>query len=62
MIYKVEITETLSRIIDIEAISEDEAISKIKMEYKDEKIVLGAENFVGTEILVSNKSLKSDYR
>ena len=40
MNYKVEIRETLSRIIDIEAENESEAIIKVKEKYRKENIIL----------------------
>lgn len=52
MIYKVEILETLSKVIEVDAESEDEAISKIRKDYKDEKVVLDAEDYLGTEFSI----------
>ena len=49
-IYKIEVKETLSRIIEIEAKSNDEAILKVKEMYKKEEIVLSSDDFVTTEI------------
>ena len=48
--YKIEITETLSRIIEIEAPSAEEAIDKAWQMYRAEDIVLDADDWVGTEI------------
>ena len=50
MNYKVEIKETLSRIIDIEADSEEGAIEKVRKQYMKEEIVLSADDYVETEI------------
>lgn len=38
--YKVEIKETMSEIIDIEAYSEEEAVKKIEKQYNDKQIIL----------------------
>ena len=51
--FKIEVKETLSRIIAIEANSADEAFSKIQDLYKKEKIVLDADDYVETEFLKS---------
>ena len=48
--YKVEITETLSRIIDIEAENEKDAVSKIKDLYRKEEIVLDSNDYLDTKI------------
>ena len=52
MIYKIEITETLSRIVDIEADSEEGALEKVRQAYKREEIVLNADDYLDTEIEV----------
>ena len=48
--YKIEIQELLSRIIEIEAPSAEEAIDKVRAMYKAEEIVLDSGDYVGTEI------------
>ncbi|MGL4909295.1 MAG: DpnD/PcfM family protein [Bacteroidales bacterium] len=48
--FKIEVKETLSRIIEIEANSNDEAVLKVKEMYKKEKIVLSSDDFVTAEI------------
>jgi hypothetical protein len=48
--YNIEVTETLSRVIEVEAESVDNALSKVNEMYKNEKIVLSAEDFVDVEI------------
>ena len=53
--FKIEVKETLSRIIEIEANSVDEAFSKIQNLYKNEKIVLDADDYVETEFLKSEE-------
>jgi len=49
MKYKVEVKETLARLIDVEAENEEGAIRKVREQYKNEKIVLSAEDFIDTE-------------
>ncbi len=49
-IHKIEIQETLSRIVEIEASSAQEAIDKAREMYRAEEIVLDADDWVGTEI------------
>lgn len=48
--YTIEITETLSRIIEIEASSSEEGIDKAREMYRTEKIVLDADDLLVTEI------------
>ena len=52
MNYKIEIKETLSRIIDIEAENEEGAIRKVREQYKNEDIVLSVEDYVETEFKI----------
>ena len=49
--YAIEIKETLSKVIEIEANTEEEALQKIKDLYQKESIVLDAEDFVTVEFL-----------
>ena len=49
-IYKIEIQETLSRIIEIEAPSAEETIDKTRAMYREEEIVLDGDDWVETEI------------
>ena len=49
-IFKIEIREFLSRIIEVEAENIDEAISKTKEIYQKEEIVLDSDDFVTSEI------------
>ena len=48
--YQVEINETLSRIIEVEAENENDAVSKIKDLYRKEEIVLDSNNYLDTKI------------
>lgn len=46
-IYKVEIEEILSRVVEIEAISEEKAEDKARQLYKQQEIILDSEDFEG---------------
>jgi hypothetical protein len=48
--FKIEIRELLSRIVEVEATSIEEAISKIHEMYRKEEIVLDSSNLVSTDI------------
>lgn len=48
--FAVEIQETLCRIIDVEAESEEEALDIVTQKYKDEEIVLDANDFIDYDI------------
>ena len=57
--YKIEIQEHLSRIIEIEASSAEEAIDKARAMYRTEEIVLNGDDCVETEIKgIGNYSAK----
>ena len=45
MKYSVTIEETLSRTVEIEADSKENAIEKVKKQYKNEDIVLDSDDF-----------------
>jgi len=49
--FKIEVKETLSRIIEIDANCVDEAFSLVKAQYQNEEIVLDAVDFVDTGFL-----------
>ena len=44
--YKIEITETLQQVVEVEAESEEEAMRKVMKMYKNSKVVLDDNNFV----------------
>lgn len=48
--YKVEITETLQRVIEVQAQSAKDAIELIRQKYKKEEIVLSENDYISTEI------------
>lgn len=50
--YKVEIEETLNRIVEVDAENEDEAYMKVKEMYKNCEIVLMAEDFLDVDFSV----------
>jgi hypothetical protein len=50
--YKIEVTETLSRTIEMEAESEDAAVEMVRQMYRNCDIVLDTSNYVETEISV----------
>lgn len=50
MQFKIEITETLQRIIEVEADSLNDAIIKVCEGYKHGEHILDSEDFVGYEI------------
>lgn len=47
--FKVQITETLQRIVEVEAEDMDQAIADIEWQHELGEIVLVAEDFVGVE-------------
>ncbi len=50
MKYQVKIIETLSRIVEVEAQSKDEAWDKVESQYRHSEIVLDESDFDGYEI------------
>ncbi len=44
MLFNVQVQEILERVVSIEAKDEDEAIAKVETMYKDEEIVLDADD------------------
>ncbi|WP_352336384.1 DpnD/PcfM family protein [Psychrobacter sp. 16-MNA-CIBAN-0192] len=51
-IFHIEITETLSRVIKVNAKDEQSALSSIQALYQNEEIVLGSEDYQSTEFEV----------
>lgn len=49
--YQIEIKETLSKIIDIQANTPEDAIALVKDMYQSEIVVLDANNFVDVEYI-----------
>ncbi len=56
MEYTYEIIETLSKIVTVNAMCEDEAYREIKRRYRDEEIVLDETNHIDTEIKLFGKN------
>lgn len=52
MIYKVNVEELLSRIVEVEADSDEEAEDKVREMYMNEDIVLDASDFQSVEYFV----------
>ena len=50
MEYLVEIKETLSKQLKVEADTAEEAVNQVKKQYRDLKIILTADDFVDYEI------------
>ena len=53
--FNIEIIETLSRIVEIKAISSEEAIALAKDMYQSEIIVLDANDFIDVNIFDNSK-------
>lgn len=49
MKYHIEVTETLQRVVEVEAETAQEAECLVRDKYRDESIVLGAEDCVEVE-------------
>ena len=52
VIYKVEITETLQKTVEVNADDEHSAYLMVKKIYREEGIVLDNSNYIDTEIVV----------
>ena len=52
MKYFVEINETLTKVVEIEANNAEEALDVVEKQYKNSEIILVADDYVKTEILV----------
>ena len=52
MIYKVNVEELLSRIVEVEAENDEEAEEKVREMYRNEEIVLDAEDLQSVEYFV----------
>lgn len=60
--YEIEITETLQRVVEIEANSESEAYNIVNQKYKNEEIVLNDSDFVNTDISFFKPNEESDFK
>ncbi|MCL2124707.1 MAG: DpnD/PcfM family protein [Oscillospiraceae bacterium] len=50
MTYQVEITETLQRIVAVEAKDEQSAVVAVRQMYRNEEIVLDSSDYIDTKI------------
>ena len=50
--YRIEVTEVLSRIVEIEAENEDDAVEIVRQMYRNCDLVLDTSDYVETEISV----------
>jgi hypothetical protein len=50
--YRIEVTEVLSRIIEMEAEKEDDAVEMVKQMYRNCDIILGASDYIETVISI----------
>ena len=48
--YRIEITETLQRIVELDAASLDDALLEIRRQYHNEDIVLQSDDCIDTQI------------
>ena len=53
--YSIEVMETLSRIVEVEAANEDEATEKVRQMYRNCQIVLDDSDYIQTEISVKDE-------
>lgn len=54
-IYTVAVSESFERLVDISAKSKEEALEKVKEDYRKEKIVLEYSDFVETKFVVCSE-------
>jgi len=50
--FKIEIKETLSRVVEVKASSLDEAFNEVQSKYHDESIILDSNDFTDVEFKV----------
>lgn len=53
--YSIEVMEVLSRIVDVEAVDEDDAIERVRQMYRNYQIVLDDSDYKETEISVKDE-------
>lgn len=51
-VFKVEITETLQKTVEVKALDEADAIIKVKEMYRKEKIVLNETSYIDTDFAI----------
>ena len=52
-IFKVEVIETLLKIVEVQALNEYDALGKVEDDYKTENIVLDSNDFVRVQFEIS---------
>ena len=50
--YRIEVTEMLSRIVEMDAENEDDAVEMVRQMYRNCDLVLDASDYIETEISV----------
>ena len=50
--YKIEVKETLSRIVIVDSDSQEDALDQVRALYRDEEVVLDSDDHVDTEYIV----------
>lgn len=60
MKYYVKITETLSKVIEVEAESENDALEKVDEAYSNSDIVLSADDFEESDMFITDDSNKAE--
>lgn len=55
MKYFVEINETLTKVVEIEANNAEEALNIVEKQYKNSEIILVADDYVNTEMIVKQQ-------
>ncbi len=55
MKYSIEVTEVLSRLVEVEAVDEDEAIERVRQMYRKCEIVLDDSDYMETEFSVKDE-------
>ena len=49
IVFQIEIAETLSNIVEVNAENEQEALSKVRDMYRNEEVILYADDFIDTK-------------
>lgn len=53
--YSIEVLEVLSRVVEVEAVNEDDAIERVRQKYRRCEIVLDDSDYKVTEISVKDE-------
>ena len=60
--YYVSVTETLNKVVSVDAESEKEAVQKVQDAYNNSEIVLDSDDFIGEQVQVeSDQQFYADY-